>query len=191
MLTSFFPITIIITIFLMFSGIKLLNKKITKLKFIYIMLLGIYIANLINFTFFPFPFQTYLIDIMIQDNLGLKHNLIPFKDLLDGIKTGYIVIPTLQLIKNIILFIPLGFLIPLIYSGIKTKKIILIGFLTSLSIETIQFLLGQIIGYNYRSFDINDLITNTLGTLIGILIYKILYPIFKNNNLILKKEATI
>lgn len=187
MLTSFFPLTLIITVFLIFSGIKLIRRKITTLKFIYLILLGVYTANLINLTFFPFPFQNQLIEIMIEDHLGLKHNLIPFKGLSDGFKTNYFIIPIIQLIKNVILFIPLGFLMPLIYSEIKIKKIILIGFLTSLSIEITQFLLGQIIGYNYRSFDIDDLITNTTGTILGILAYKILCSVAKFEKIIVDK----
>lgn len=60
------------------------------------------------------------------------------------------------------------------------------GFGISLTIELIQFVCGLFIGYNYRSFDVDDLILNTLGTIIGLLLYKLFYGVLKKYELLLR-----
>ena len=68
-------------------------------------------------------------------------------------------------LQNIVLFLPFGFLL----SGLqkmKTWQIILLGFALSLMIECTQ--LGLRIGW----FEVDDLIDNTLGTWVGIAVYR-------------------
>lgn len=78
-------------------------------------------------------------------------NLIPFSD---GFSVSFIL--------NIFLFIPLGFLCPLISKRYQNvKNTLLIGCGLSLMIEITQLFTL------YRATDINDLITNVAGTLIG------------------------
>jgi len=67
---------------------------------------------------------------------------------------------------NIAVFIPIGFFIPLTFRR-KLSLCILYGFLLSLCIELIQFPIG-------RWSDVDDLLLNTLGAIIGVLIYKAL-----------------
>lgn len=73
------------------------------------------------------------------------------------------------MVANTILFIPLGAFLPSLWSkferGLNT---FLLGFSLSLVIELLQLL-------NARATDIDDLIMNTLGTVIGFLIYKLLF----------------
>lgn len=62
---------------------------------------------------------------------------------------------------NIVLFIPLGFLLPLLWRRPRSFFYTLsAGFLFSLAIE-----LGQL--FNHRLTDIDDILMNTLGTLCG------------------------
>lgn len=83
-------------------------------------------------------------------------NLIPFQD-------GF----SLGVILNILLFVPLGFLCPLISKHYQSiKNTFFIGCGLSLAIEIVQLFTL------YRATDIEDLITNTVGTLIGYLCFK-------------------
>ena len=75
--------------------------------------------------------------------------------------------PGLDYLLNIILFIPLGFLIPLIWNKYNLIKTTIVGIILSLLIEITQL-------FNYRSTDINDLLTNLIGTIIGYIIYRII-----------------
>lgn len=71
-------------------------------------------------------------------------------------------------ILNILLFVPLGYLLPtaMAYRGkYKIGKIVVIGFLISLLIEIVQVVAR--IGI----FDLDDLINNTLGTLLGMCLF--------------------
>ncbi len=62
---------------------------------------------------------------------------------------------------NVMLFIPFGLLLPLLWQDFKAFwKTLLLGFGFSLLIETLQI-------FTYRATDVNDLMTNTVGTLIG------------------------
>ena len=76
---------------------------------------------------------------------------------------------------NIILFVPLGFFLPLLYEKYnKIKSVVLTGFLFSLSIEIIQM-------FDWGSSDINDLMTNTIGACLGYLIYYLLSKVMPDN----------
>jgi glycopeptide antibiotics resistance protein len=85
---------------------------------------------------------------------------------------------TTQLLLNILLFIPLGLLIPLAFSGPKWNfiKIFFISFLTASLIEVTQlFLVGRV-------FDINDLLANTSGGIIGYLLFQVFHSFFQKGS---------
>lgn len=85
--------------------------------------------------------------------------LIPFVGMIYDVKNS---------ILNVILFIPLGIFLPLLCAGYaKLKNTLLFGFLMTLAIELLQF-------FTYRKTDVNDLITNTVGTLFGFLIARLI-----------------
>lgn len=116
------------------------------------------------------------LDVFItNDNLSI--NLIPFKiktifeqivgrnEVVSQIDIADVSI--LNLLSNIFLFSPIGFFVPLINERyISLKKIILIGVSTSCVVEVIQLFIG-------RSCDIDDVILNTCGVVIGFIIFKV------------------
>lgn len=66
---------------------------------------------------------------------------------------------------NVIMFMPLGFLLPLIWEKYRSmRRTVLTGAVFSLAIEA-----GQL--FNRRHTDIDDLLMNTLGTVIGFCIW--------------------
>jgi glycopeptide antibiotics resistance protein len=68
----------------------------------------------------------------------------------------------------LLVFIPLGFLLPVIFVNIRSlRNIILTSVCVSIFIEAMQYIatLGV--------FDIDDIILNSLGTVLGFLLYKI------------------
>lgn len=73
---------------------------------------------------------------------------------------------SVQYILNIFLFLPLGLLLPILWEPFrKFRNSLLAGFGLSLFIEVSQL-------FTFRSTDIDDLIMNTLGTVIGFLIIR-------------------
>lgn len=68
-------------------------------------------------------------------------------------------------VLNVILFLPLGFVLPILCSDFRSiKRSMLTGGLLSILIELLQM-------FTFRATDINDVLTNTLGTLLGYLLY--------------------
>ncbi len=109
-------------------------------------------------------FSVYALAVLsITGMLGLS---LPEGSLLDNMGQIYLV-PFLgaslkMLGLNLLLFVPYGFLLPLVLSGIAWtwKRALLTGFLTTLTIETLQLFTG-------RMFEVDDLLMNTAGTLAG------------------------
>lgn len=82
-----------------------------------------------------------------------------------------------NIILNILLFVPFGFLLPIYSDKLKKLyKIILIGFFTTLIIEAIQYITK--IGI----FEIDDILNNTIGTAIGYSIFMIYYNLKNKMN---------
>ncbi|WP_180960301.1 VanZ family protein [Neobacillus cucumis] len=90
-------------------------------------------------------------------------NLIPFKGLGDPLSTGFMV----NVGGNIALFIPFGFILPIMYPKLRsTLTVTLIGLSLSIMIECIQLTMPN------RWTDINDVILNTFGTYIGFRLFR-------------------
>lgn len=67
-----------------------------------------------------------------------------------------------NLVGNIILFIPLGLLFPLLYHRITWMHVSIAGIVFSLMFETLQLTL------RVGSFDVDDIILNVFGVMIGL-----------------------
>lgn len=88
-------------------------------------------------------------------------NLIPFQDFSRSNILG--------MALNAVMFAPLGFLLPAYYERYRHwGRTLAAGFLTSLAVELIQLL-------TFRATDVDDLIMNTLGTLAGFLLAKLIF----------------
>ncbi len=88
-------------------------------------------------------------------------NLIPFK--VPTILNGHV--DKGEMILNVIVFFPAGVYVAMLFEQWRFAKKLLIVFLISFVIEALQYL------FAIGAFDITDLITNTSGGLIGIIIY--------------------
>ncbi|MGC3792157.1 MULTISPECIES: VanZ family protein [Priestia] len=181
MLTEMFPFIYgswflgVVILILLFNRIVL--KKKYKFEKVFMLLLSIfYLIGLISVTLFPMPVDDNLIQYRISSGDNEVNNLIPLKSIIGAIDGNFIMSMIHQLGGNLILLFPLGIFIPILFPKLtKCKTIVLIGFLVSLLIESSQFTISSIIGFTYRSFDVDDLILNTIGSGIGFLFYKYIY----------------
>ena len=77
-----------------------------------------------------------------------------------------------QVIGNLIMLLPLGIYIPLLFPKLSTFfQVFLICLFVSMSIELMQLVTGV------RSTDIDDVILNTSGAVVGYFIYRLLHLI--------------
>ena len=119
-------------------------------------------------SFFYFTFSCYLAVVYVLVGLPnvtyirpeVNLNLIPMVGMISDFKNSLL---------NILLFVPLGAMLPVLWNKFRTQRYaVIFGFCSSLSIELLQML-------TFRATDVNDLITNTLGTYLGFCFAKRLF----------------
>lgn len=167
------------------------NIQISKLHIFYVSVFVYLLILMFGFTGIPSIRELIKYSVTASNGFSIEYNQInsiPFKWINNG---------TLTYIENIILFVPLGFLLPFIWDKYESIwKTTFFGFSISLLIEFSQL-------FNWRVSDIDDLMMNTLGAFLGYYIFIIFRKIFscfsieiheinnKNMSLILKKEAVL
>ncbi len=145
--------------------IVLFIKRIGFKRKILIGLFVIYITLAISVTLFPIPFQESYIS-------GYIHNFIPLKSIISSFNAG--LRPMLSsVVGNIIITMPFGFLITMLRKNKSFLSTLVFIIAFSLLIELLQLVIGAFIGYWYRNVDVDDLLLNTIGGIIGWAIYKI------------------
>ena len=110
-------------------------------------------------------------------------NLIPFRFITETWDMGVRKQIT-QTIANILMFLPLGFIFPVAFKKARTVyKTTICMLLFSFLIEFVQYFIG-------RSADIDDLILNTSGAMLGYFLFYKLSKLFKNKNVWKKLNGT-
>lgn len=118
--------------------------------------------------------------VTYQDVTSYGNNFIPFKEV-----TRYMIGSKLfykNVIGNIVLFMPYGFYASYYLKLDKKRTAFLLILLVSLSIETVQLVIG-------RCFDVDDIMLNIIGGMLGYFIYRILDKV--TNNMSKKTISTI
>ena len=154
------------------------------IKIILLLLFCFYLMILTERILFKYlPVQQFISHFEInfaRDDWWRTNNFIPFKTIIFYLLLADINfdIRISNLAGNIIGFMPFGFLLPLIVKKYDNLKSILKAtFILSLTYELLQLLLFQL-----GSFDVDDLILNTLGGGLGYLVLKIIRLVFDLKN---------
>ena len=142
------------------------NKSVDWKREIRLILVYICIVVVARFTFFPFSKVNGEIQPLIFEGskaFPFRVNWVPFVNLFDYPEMRDILI---NVIGNTAMFIPLGIVWPSVYKGLNThRKVILAGVGVSLFIEILQ------LPFYDRVSDVDDLLLNSLGFIIGYLLY--------------------
>lgn len=138
-----------------------------------------YLFHNIRRMFMYMVFSAYLVAVyslvglpnILYIRMDFTYNFVPFADMISDFTNE---------ILNIALFIPLGGLLPVLCERYrKIYHTVLFGIGTSFIIELLQV-------FTYRTTDINDIITNTVGTMLGYLFVKCITKGF--SQLVLKNK---
>ncbi len=159
---GFIPVMFLITavwiIIRIFCAKK--NNGVDPYREVQLLTVFICVSVIVRFTFFPWYTVDGLIQPLVFDParmFPLRLNLDPFVHLFDEYEMA-----PFNLYGNILLFIPVGLIWPFCFSRINTWwKAVLAGAVFSLVIEILQ------LPFFDRGTDIDDLITNTFGCMIG------------------------
>ena len=131
-----------------------------------LLLMYINLAVIIRFTFFPMARVDGSVQPLVFDAstaFPFRVNLIPFVNLFDYESKRDIL---WNVIGNTAMFIPSGIVLPIIYKQLdRFWKVVGAGAMISFCIEIIQ------LPFSVRASDVDDLILNTLGVVIGYGIY--------------------
>ncbi len=102
-------------------------------------------------------------------------NYIPFKTIIPYLfgSAGWL-IGGLNILGNILLLVPVGFLLPIIFQKMNWKQVLLISILSGLIIEGMQVVL------HVGIFDIDDVILNGLGVLLGFWLFLLFQKIMSS-----------
>lgn len=136
-------------------------------------LFGIYLMGVVNIVAFPIVLPQYWPTFRnwqeLQFNLTQMVNLIPFNygNMLNV--TPYIVLREIG--GNILLTVPFGLGVNLFYP-ITRRQMFWLAIATGLVLEVTQLLIIVVIGHSMHSNDINDVLLNASGVLIGYGLYR-------------------
>lgn len=165
--------TMLVGVFILF---KLLSKNEVKYKksnyLLWITIFVIYIIGVINVTGLSTLAQAHGYNFKIFRN---TINLDLFTTDNYNFRMYYL---------NILMFIPLGVLLPIVYKSKVFIKTMMMAMLFTSFIEFSQL-------FNSRSTDIDDIILNIIGCFIGYIIYSVLsliIPRLKRNDINMKYE---
>lgn len=135
---------------------------------------GVYIIGLIYFLFFAestgrtFEGRTYHYNLVLFKEIG---RFLKYRESLG------VMAVMLNLVGNVVAFIPFGFFLPVIKCKCRSFfYMVFFSFEFSLLIETIQ-LISKV-----GSFDVDDLLLNTIGGVIGYLIFSALNHIRRKHH---------
>jgi glycopeptide antibiotics resistance protein len=126
-----------------------------------VVLLLLYLAMLGTLTFRPAG--------SAETQPNVRVNVRPFATIGPALRAGTGTFSYRVLVGNVIAFIPLGILVPLLRPRNGIPLALVSGLALSTAIELGQLAVSLQVGYGYRSADVDDVILNVLGTAIGAL----------------------
>lgn len=138
-----------------------LQKRFRALRFLPEMLLALYAAAYVYLTLL----SRSEIDVPYATGVELR----PLAALRRAFQYHFAA-PVRGIILNILLFIPMGYLIPFVFKKMRKRSVVdvvLICLIVSVCTETLQYVLS--VGW----FDVDDIINNTIGALIGVGIWRV------------------
>lgn len=148
-------LTVLLPCTLVYIWLRRKGARPDRLHFIALLLFALYVLGVFHVTGAGTIYE--LLHSIEYAMPALRINLIPFSEPINTV--GY------QL--NVVMLVPFGFLAPLLWPRLnKLWRTALAGLSFSLLIE-----LSQLV--NYRSSDVDDLLMNTFGAVIGFAAYRL------------------
>ena len=118
--------------------------------------------------------------VTFQDEVNWStNNFIPFKEILRYKISSKLFVK--NVLGNLIMFLPFGFFVSYYLNVSKKILPVILSLISSFSIEIVQLAIGRV-------FDVDDIILNVLGSIIGFHLYNIFRLISEKLPSYLKKE---
>jgi glycopeptide antibiotics resistance protein len=135
--------------------------------------LVLYVGWLVGATLFPIPVAGHLTAAQLDpterllDRLNAP-NVVPLRAIRETAALGWGWPAVRLLAGNVLVFVPLGFLVPAIWPRLgRPWRMLLAGLVLSGAVELSQLAVSLYLGYWYRMADVDDVLLNTCGVLLG------------------------
>jgi len=130
-------------------------------------LLVLYLGWLVGATLFPLPLEGVAGGEGFTGSLN-HPNLVPFASIRETLALPELWPRVRLLAGNVLVFTPLGLLLPTIWPRLASLwRIALAGLCVSLAIELAQLAVSLALGAWYRMSDVDDVLLNVAGVLLG------------------------
>lgn len=122
----------------------------------------IFYQEFLNLVFVVYALLLFQMLTNTEMNTTSGFNLVPFTEILrykvgtSGFK--------LNVIGNILIFLPFGYFVSGYVKATKISHILIVSFFTSATVELVQHFIG-------RSFDVDDILLNVIGAILGFFLY--------------------
>ena len=152
-ITNIWPMLVIFLVVLI--AIRISYIKINHERFVFY-------KEFLNLIFIVYALLLFQLLTSTELNKSSGLNIVPFTEIFRYEIGSKLFI--FNVIGNILIFIPFGYFVSGYVKANKVSHILFISVLTSLTVELVQLQIG-------RSFDIDDIILNVAGSIIGFLLY--------------------
>lgn len=169
-LLNVWPMLVIFLVVLV--AIRISYLKINNEKFIFY-------KEFANLIFIIYVLLLYELLTSTELNTSGGLNIVPFTEIF-RYKIGSSLF-IYNVIGNILVFVPFGYFVSSYVKASKISHILIISLVTSLTVELVQMQIG-------RSFDIDDIILNVVGSIIGFFLFIGLSAIKKHLPKIFQKD---
>lgn len=152
-ITNIWPMLVIFLVVLI--AIRISYIKINHERFVFY-------KEFLNLIFIVYALLLFQLLTSTELNKSGGLNIVPFAEIFRYEIGSKLFI--YNVVGNILIFIPFGYFVSGYVKANKVSHILFISVLTSLTVELVQLQIG-------RSFDIDDIILNVAGSIIGFLLY--------------------
>jgi glycopeptide antibiotics resistance protein len=136
----------------------------------------VYLGWVVSATLFPLPVRAAVIRAEAVGQ-GFHVSLLPLASIRDIVSSGSLFAQLWLLGGNVLTLAPLGILLPFALPRLATwRRMAAVAFVVPLCIELAQLGVSLVVGYSYRVTEVDDLLLNFAGVLLGFAMYRVVAP---------------
>ena len=169
-LSENYPMILIFTVVIV--SIRIAYLIVHKEKFVFY-------KELLMLSFVIYILCLFQVVTFTDDVPWATNNFIPFKEIMRYSITSRLFLK--NVIGNMVMFLPFGFFISYYLENKKPYLTIILTLIASIAIESVQMAIGRV-------FDVDDIILNLCGGLLGYGLYYLLYKISEKLPSVFKSE---
>ena len=137
-----------------------------------------HVVILASVALFPLPVDPVLIangHAFAASTAGEGLNLVPFRTIGSQLAAGASAAGRTEALLNLFVLAPAGIYLPMLVPRLRSwRSFTPVAIVVGGSIEAAQLAMSLVVGFRYRTIDVDDWILNTIGLLIGFAIWQLL-----------------